>query len=131
MPNWRPTDYLDRKGNPSIHIAGNHGYVSKFDDKNREIERTWLDTDGKPVELNDKIARWSSEYDERGREISRRFFDASLKPALGTGGFRRKACTLDDAGNETSRSFFDVEDKPVGIECGMHCWVAKYDEKML
>ncbi|MBC8126739.1 MAG: toll/interleukin-1 receptor domain-containing protein [Gloeobacteraceae cyanobacterium ES-bin-144] len=118
--------YFGAEGKPDLHPSGNHGYLSKYDGR-REIERTWIDTAGKPVALEDEIAKWTAVYDGAGREVERRFFDSDLKPTIGNGKFHLRRSTYDADGQETSRAFFGIDDHAAFIDGGFHRWEVKYN----
>jgi hypothetical protein len=127
MPNWRPTDYLDRKGNPAIHVAGNHGYVLKIDEKTGRSNAPGWTPMTSPWGIEFGMHRWVAKYDAHNNMLEKAFFDTDLKPIAHPEGNHRFVNAFDAAGHLIAVSYFGIRGEPVLWNGEYHKYVTQYD----
>ena len=79
--------FFDEAGRPTRHKDGYAKWTAKYDERNKEVERAFLDEAGRPVQatfINYGIApvfrctRMAQEYNDRGRLIRTTFGIATM-----------------------------------------------------
>jgi YD repeat-containing protein len=122
-------------GQPTVTVEGFGQVASRFNDRDQEIERTYLDHAGQRVRCANGYARLTRRFDTRGRVIEESYFDETGRPRRSresrpkTDGFGRKTLAYDERGNLVIEAFFDGAGQPMRGVDGYARMAASYDER--
>ena len=106
---------LDESNKLTVRSAeGAAGWSMCYDEKNREVQRTYFGVDGCPVVTTEGLAIKKMTYDDKGRETSCAWYDADgcvivQDAAHGIAWVQR---AFDNRGREIKRRFFGADGKP-------------------
>ncbi|MBC7820784.1 MAG: serine/threonine protein kinase, partial [Planctomycetaceae bacterium] len=106
--------FLDKDGNTIVHPgSGDAGWNSRFEN-GHEVERIYVDRDGKPVLTNEKIAGWKSEFDADGNEKRREYFGTDGTPTRHSDGITGWTARYED-GQRKEKTFLGYDDSEDGV----------------
>lgn len=107
-----------------IYILGGYcGIHIDYDDKQREIQRTYLDDAYKPIITMDGYSVIQTEYDEKDNPIKVRYYsleNGKLSPVRHLHGNHGYNSVFDKTGNEIERFFVDENEQPTKITSGVY-----------
>jgi len=110
--------YLSPSGAQMLSKEGFGGTRSVYDERNNEIEHTYLGLGGDSV-VHDGVAGWRSVFDELGKETQRQFIGRSGEPAAYKQDYARVDQQYDNRGNATESRYYDIHGNPVMAKgCG-------------
>ncbi len=120
--------YFGLDGEPCCSLSsGTAGWESEWNDRGKEVKRTWLGKAGKPAPHLHGYVSWSAEYDERGRMTRQWFLNAEEKITFVIGGVAGYAWEYDAAGNITKRTNLDENGNPTISTAGCAIEETDYD----
>ena len=103
--------FFDSSGKPVLSTAGYAGWQSVYDERQREISRTYIGTDGAPLNVPDEgYATLKRLYDDRGRISEESYFDKS--GAKRAEKFATVRAVYDARGSVMEETFFGADGKP-------------------
>jgi len=126
---WR-AGYFDADDKPCVGVDGNHGWELEYDASGREIERTVLGVDDKPVLIPSLgfVSYWE-QYDVRGNQVQVSYFDMDDNPCLNHEGEHGWESQYDDRGRETKRTLLGLDGKPMLVtSLGYAVYRQEYDK---
>lgn len=126
MTNWV---MFDTTGRPAVTESGFGQVVSRFNERDQEIEKAYLDSAGKLVRVTGGYARLTRRFDDRGRVIEEAYFDEAGRPRGGAARYARRTFAYDERGNVTNEAFFDAVGKPMRGANNFASMTASYDER--
>ncbi len=107
-----------------IYILGGYcGIHIDYDDKQREIQRTYLDDAYKPIITMDGYSVIQTEYDEMDNPIKVRYYildNGKLSGVRHIHGNHGYNSVFDMCGNEVERYFVDENEQPIKIVSGVY-----------
>lgn len=116
-----------------IYILGGYcGIHIDYDDKKREIQRTYLDEFGNPVITLDGYSVIQTKYDEIDNPVQIRYYiikNGSLLPINHQHGNHGYDSVFDKNGNEVERYFVNEFEEPVMIRSGVYGKRIGYDSE--
>ena len=89
------------------------GYRSRYDEAGREVERTYLDDDGRPLATDGGFVGFRSRYDARGNEVQRTYLDRDGRPVLTKEHYATFVSEYDEQGNKVRFSLLDDAAHPL------------------
>lgn len=107
-----------------IYILGGYcGIHIDYDEKQREVRRTFLDDSGNPIVTLDGYSVIQTEYDEKNNPIKIRYFilkNGKLSATRHLHGNYGYNSIFDKNGNEIERHFVDENELPTSIVSGVY-----------
>ena len=120
--------FFDRSMNPvSNGTEGYHGRTMQYDDKGREVVRSFIGVDGKPVQIKLGYASRRMEYDRLGNLVSQLHFDVNGEPTIRSGGYHGWTSSFDVHNRETGRKYVGPDGKTVASNDGHSQLLKGYD----
>lgn len=121
---------LDESNNLTIRtIEGAAGWSMRYDERNREVQRTYFGIDGRPIVSAEGYASCTKSFDQQNRETSCRWYDANGCIILRDkeNGVAWWEVSFDSRGNENKRIFFGIDGRPVCDRNGIAGGCREYD----
>ncbi len=106
---------------PVMHIHGNYGYDSFFDECGNEIKRVFVDENGKPTKIVTGVYGKTMTYDKDSfklASISNIDSDGNLTADID--GYVTEKYLYDTNGVQTYSLYYDINDKPIKNVDGVH-----------
>lgn len=117
---------------PCPHLHGNYGFDSKFDIGGNEIERTFIDYDGKPIKIITGVCKKRLRYDEDSfqlTELNNLDGEGNLAPDFD--GYVTIRMEYDDKGRQYKETYYDVNGTPWKSPNNVYGTVSVYDNNNL
>ena len=122
-------DYQSLIQEKPFYIKGFCGITLDYDDCGREIKRTYLDEEHRPVPIFGGYAIIQRRYDSEGNLTEVKYFDANNKPTSHWNGNHGYSSQFNEDGQEIRRMFFDTSMNITKVTSGICGRAFEYDSE--
>ncbi|MDE6311321.1 MAG: toll/interleukin-1 receptor domain-containing protein [Muribaculaceae bacterium] len=120
--------YYDDKDAP-VFVEGRFGEKASYSERGQQVEKRYVDKEGKLMTGPEWWAVRRREFDDKGRMIREAYFDKDSLPVLDKDSYAASiSYTYGSGGNITEIAFFGKSGEPINCKGGYHLVQPRMDE---